>query len=63
MSASARPTYLLARAERVHVGGVEEVDAGVERLLDERARRRLVERPGMRALIGGAEAHAAEADA
>jgi hypothetical protein len=38
---------LLARAGGVDVGGVEEVDAEVERLLQERSARRLAERPDM----------------
>ena len=39
------PEHLLARAVRVHVGGVEEVDPGVERLPEERSRRRVVQYP------------------
>ena len=50
---------LLADAERVHVGGVEEVDAGLERAAKERLRRGLVEDP--RPPLGRAVAHAAEA--
>jgi len=40
------PQHLLADAERVDVGGVEEVDAVLERALDERPRRFLIEHPG-----------------
>ena len=36
---------LLAHAERVHVGGVEEVDAVLERVAEERLRRRLRRAP------------------
>ena len=55
-----RPAHhLLAHAARVHVGGVEEVDAVLERALDEGAARRLVQHPrppGRRAVGHGAEA-------
>ena len=54
---------LLARAGGIHVGGVEEVDAEVERLLQERPARRLAEGPGVGAAVGLAVAHAAEAEA
>ena len=54
---------LLAGPPGVDVGGVEEVDAGVERLLEERARRLLVERPGVAATRPLAVAHAPQADA
>src|SRR5204862_6411839 len=53
---------LLAAAERITVRGVEEIDAAFECLLDERAGFLLGEAPGMVAAIGGAVAHAAEAD-
>src|SRR5262249_4333136 len=51
---------LLAGAERIDVRGVEEVDAELERLLDEGATVVLVEHPGTPGL--GAVGHAAEAD-
>ena len=54
---------LLAGAVGIDVGGVEEVDAEVERLLDERPALRLAERPGVVAAVGLAVAHAAEAEA
>jgi hypothetical protein len=54
---------LLARAVGVHVGGVEEVDAEIQGLLQERAARRLAQGPGVRAAVGLAIAHAAEAKA
>ena len=54
---------LFAGAVRIDVGGVEEVDAEVERLLDERPARRLAERPRVVAALGLAVAHAAQADA
>ena len=54
---------LLARSGRIHVGGVEEVDAEVERLLQERPARRLAEGPDVAAAVGLAVAHAAEAEA
>jgi hypothetical protein len=44
----------LAAAERIAVGGVEEIDAGFERLLDERAAFFLAEAPGMVALVAAA---------
>ena len=53
---------LLAAAERITVRGVEEIDAAFECPLDERAGFLLGEAPGMVAAIGGAVAHAAEAD-
>ena len=43
---------LLARAVGIDVGGVEEVDAELERALDERPALLLVERPRMRAAVG-----------
>ena len=52
--------HLLAHAEGVHVGGVEEVDAAIERLTEERARGVLVEDPG--SPFGAPVAHAPEAD-
>ena len=57
------PDDLLAGAVRICVRGVEEVDAQVERLLNERATVLFVERPGMRTPLGHAVRHAAEADA
>jgi hypothetical protein len=54
---------LLAGAVGVDVGGVEEVDAEVERLPDERPARGLAHRPRVVAAVGRAEAHAAEAEA
>ena len=52
-----------AGAIGVDVGGVEEVDAGVERLLDEGPGFFFRQRPGMGAAVGHAVAHAAETDA
>ena len=54
---------LLGAPLRVDVGGVPERDAGVERLLEKGAARRLGQRPRVRAAIRLAEAHAAEAEA
>jgi hypothetical protein len=54
---------LLAVAERVAIGGVEEIDAGFERLLDERSAFLFVEAPGVVPAVAAAIAHAAEADA
>src|SRR5882724_13633340 len=54
---------LLAVAERVAIGGVEEIDAGFERLLDERSAFLFVEGPGVVPAVAAAIAHAAEADA
>ena len=51
---------LLARALRIDVGGVEEVDPALERLADERPRRLFLEHPF--APLGRAVGHAAEAD-
>ena len=42
---------LLAAAEGIAIGGVEEIDAGFERLLDERPALLLAEAPGMVAQI------------
>lgn len=53
---------LLAGAVGVHVGGVEEGDAGLQRLPDQRTRGRLVEGPLVRAPVGHAVGHAAQAD-
>src|SRR5207253_3469040 len=55
------PDHLLAAAERVDVGRVEEVDPGLERLLDEGAACGLVEHPFAPARV--AIGHAAEAQA
>src|ERR1700726_2218287 len=54
---------LFAVAEGITVGGVEEVDAGFERLLNEGFALLLAERPGVIAPVAAAIAHAAEADA
>ena len=54
---------LFAGAVGVDVGRIEEVDAGLEGLLEEGAGRIERQRPGMRAALGDAVAHAAEADA
>ena len=51
----------LAGAARIHVGGVEEVDAAFERPLDERTAGGLIERPGMP--VGRSVRHRAEAEA
>ena len=51
----------LARAERVHVGGVEEVDSRLDGLAEERLRGGLVEDP--RTPLGTAEAHASQGEA
>jgi hypothetical protein len=51
--------HLLAGPVRIDVGGVEEIDAGVERRLDERPRLVLLQRPlasGFRAVSHHAEA-------
>ena len=56
------PDDLLAGAVGVDVGGVEEVDAGVEGLGDEGPAGLLVEAPLVGAAVGDAVAHAAEAD-
>jgi hypothetical protein len=57
------PQNLLARAVGIHIGGVEEVDAELERLLDEGAALLLAKRPAVIAALGRAIAHAAEAKA
>ena len=54
---------LFARAVRINVGGVEEIDAGVERLFDEGPSLFFGQRPRVRTAVGQAVAHAAEADA
>jgi hypothetical protein len=54
---------LLAVAERIPVGRVEEIDAALQRALDERAALLLAEAPGMVTLVAPAVAHAAEANA
>ena len=38
--------YFLADAQRIHVGGVEEIDPELERFLEERPRVHVVENPG-----------------
>src|ERR1700733_9132044 len=48
---------LLARSVRVAVGGVEEVDSGIESPADDRPGALLVERPGAAARHGIAESH------
>src|SRR5207248_5034849 len=53
---------LLTGAVRVHVGGVEEVDAGLHRAPDEGPAGFLVQRPGVAAPVGQAVTHAAQAD-
>ncbi len=55
------PGDLFADAARVHVRGVEEVDAALERAFDERPARRFVERPRMP--LRRSVRHHAEADA
>src|SRR5262249_25759504 len=54
---------LLAGAVGVAIRGVEEVDARLDSLTDERAALLLVERPGVQPSGGDAVGHAAEADA
>ena len=54
------PGDLFARAERVHVGGVEEVDAVFQRTGEKRLAGRFVEHP--LAPLRGTETHAPEAD-
>jgi hypothetical protein len=56
------PENLLAAAERIAVRRVEEIDAGFERTLDERAALLLAEAPGMIAAVAAAVAHAAQAN-
>ena len=53
---------LLAGAVRVQVGGVEEVDASLEGMLDERAAGFLVQRPDRVAAVGIAVGHRADGD-
>src|SRR5207244_9286016 len=53
---------LLAAAKGIPVRRVEEIDAALERPLDEGTALLLAEAPGMIAPIGDAIAHAAEAD-
>ena len=53
---------LLAGALRVHVRGVEEVDAGVEGVPDERAGIGLAERPDRVAAVRLAVGHRADRD-
>src|SRR4051794_5346927 len=55
--------YLLALAERVAVGGIEEIDAGLDGAPEERAAFFLAQRPLMKTAIAAAVAHAAEAEA
>src|SRR5438067_13924284 len=52
----------LTAAERIAVRRVEEIDAGFERMLDERAALLLAKTPGVIAAIAAAIAHAAEAN-
>jgi hypothetical protein len=58
-----RPGDLFAAARGVDVGGVEEVDAEIERLTKERHRVVAIERPGLVAPGWLAVTHATEADA
>ena len=51
----------LRGAVRIDIGGIEKIDAEVERLLDQRPALLLVQRPWMRATIGNAIGHAADA--
>src|SRR5262249_13883764 len=53
----------LAVAERVAIGGIEKIDTGFERFLDEGAALLLAEAPGVVPAVAAAIAHAAEADA
>ena len=57
------PDDFLAGPVRIHVGGVEEIDAEIERHADQRAALGLGQRPGMGAALRLAETHAAEAQA
>jgi len=54
---------LLAVAERIAVGGVEEIDAGVDRFPDKRPAFLLAEAPGVIAAVAATIAHATKADA
>jgi hypothetical protein len=54
---------LLAGAGRIDVGGVEEVDAGFQRTLDEGPAVLFAEAPRMVAALGVAIAHSAKANA
>ena len=54
---------LLAVAERIAVGRIEEIDPGFERLLDKRPAFLFVEAPGVVPAVAATIAHAAEADA
>src|SRR5262249_40361543 len=47
---------------RIRVGRVEEIDAGLEGALDERAARLFIQRPGVQTTSRHAEAHAAQAE-
>jgi hypothetical protein len=51
----------LRRAVRIDIGGVEEIDAELERLLDQRATFFLIERPRMWPAIRNAVGHATDA--
>src|ERR1700754_588368 len=53
---------LFRAAVRIMVGGIEEVDAELECLLDERTTLFLIERPRMVTAVGCAVGHAAEDD-
>src|SRR3954453_20506549 len=53
---------LLAIPERIAVRRVEEIDAGFERTLDERAALLLAKAPGMITAVTAAIAHAAQAN-
>jgi hypothetical protein len=52
----------LGCAVGIDIGGIEEIDAEIEGLLDQGAALFLVQRPGMRATIGDAVAHASDAE-
>jgi hypothetical protein len=54
------PDDLFARAIGIDIGGIEEIDPALERLLDERAALLLVQGPAVIAALGDAVAHAAE---
>ncbi len=57
------PELDLGLAFRIDVGGVDEIDAGLERAADERGRARLIERADRAPEAGAAaEGHRAEAD-
>ena len=53
---------LFARAVGIDVGGIEEIDAQRRARADERPARLFIQRPGVRAALRYAVAHAAQAD-